>query len=239
MWLITEAPDGRCWGQELSPEVADLLARTSGGRLPIDHYSQRPELPYLFYKGVFSSFYELSFRVAMLDEPNLEIPVYPTYWKTREHWFQAHKPSEINLREAIARAIDPFDAKRMGGSHSLFRLRTDWDQGYSYAVMCAGLVVQLRQYRQLAEGLIETGDRLIAEDSPTDNIWGIRGATGMGFGGQNWLGAAWMAGRDVLMGRRAVSCAISTCDRKVAIDEDWEDGEVVCVMCTHGHERLV
>ena len=48
---------------------------------------------------------------------------------------------------------------------------------------------------ELRELLLSTGDRILAEDSPRDFVWGCRDPAG-GYTGQNLLGRALMRVRD-------------------------------------------
>ena len=89
----------------------------------------------------------------------------------------------------VAEQTSAKEAKRAG---RVVKLRADWEQ-VKVDVMLAALRVKFRisRFQRL---LLDTGDRLIVEDSPYDFEWGIRDANG-GFGGQNLLGEALMTVR--------------------------------------------
>ena len=75
-------------------------------------------------------------------------------------------------------------------------LRPDWEQ-VKYEVMLHALAGKfaLEPYRS---GLLLTHPHPLAEDSPTDFVWGARDPDG-GYGGQNLLGLALMRVRDELV----------------------------------------
>lgn len=75
-------------------------------------------------------------------------------------------------------------------------LRPDWEQ-VKFEVMLCGLrgKFALEPYRS---GLLLTHPDPLAEDSPSDFVWGARDRDG-GYGGQNLLGLAVMRVRDELI----------------------------------------
>jgi ribA/ribD-fused uncharacterized protein len=174
----TSTPD---WPRELA-----TLERWLRERRGLPHYAE--DGPVCFYGGWASSFAAFPFRATpMLHYPPLERLEFPT----REHWFAAHKSLDPRDLEAVLAADGPEAAKRLGREVTL---RPGWDDGLSFTVMLAGILHQLDEHAYLREELLATGTRLIAEDSRTDDIWGIRDRDG-GFTGLNLLGRAWMAAR--------------------------------------------
>jgi ribA/ribD-fused uncharacterized protein len=150
--------------------------------------------PIYFFGGWLSSFHG---GYPFVASPALPIErITSLGFRTREHWFQAHKTADPTRFLLIATASTASDAKLMGNNRTKTRIRSDWDE-LGFDVMCAGIKEQVMQYPSLREKLLGTGDRLIAEDSPTDSRWGIRDAGG-GFGGMNLLGKAWMRVREEL-----------------------------------------
>lgn len=189
-----------------SPATGTVYSTRLGvppGQIP--HYSHNPHLPVFFYGGWASSFAPYGFR-----HPVLVDPLHPglddntggwDLWETREHWFQAHKPppDDIAAIEAIAKQVDPWDAKALGQSKTAFTIREGWDDGISYAVMLEGIRIQIDAYDGLRRLLYETGNRFIAEVSAQgDMIWGIHDPKTGAWDGKNWLGAAWMQAREEL-----------------------------------------
>jgi hypothetical protein len=73
--------------------------------------------------------------------------------------------------------------------------------------MVEGLVSKFRQDTYSLTTLLETGDAIIAEASPSDKIWGIglaeddpRAKIQGQWQGTNWLGNVLMRTRDVIRG---------------------------------------
>ena len=104
-------------------------------------------------------------------------------------------PSELPLSpkqiKALGRKVRGFDQKV-------------WDK-FKYAIVLNGNWCKFSQNRNLREFLLSTGDSVLAEASPYDNIWGIRLSANsleaqdpMKWRGQNLLGFALMEVRDEL-----------------------------------------
>jgi ribA/ribD-fused uncharacterized protein len=111
---------------------------------------------------------------------------------TGEHAFQAAKATTAAEHERIRLAPSPLAAKRLGRRTAL---PADWERRRTHvmlAVVRAKFVVP-----SLRELLLSTGQRILAEDSPYDSVWGCRDRSG-GYGGQNLLGRALMRVRDEL-----------------------------------------
>lgn len=136
-----------------------------------------------FYGGEFSNFVGGPFTIRA-DQPwSAEVQgSYPTV----EHFYQASKALDPVSHKAIANELNTWSAKRMGNA---VELRQDWE-AVKYEVMMAGLRVKF-DYDPFRKALLATGDVNIAEDSPTDFIWGIRDGKG-GLTGRNLLGKALM-----------------------------------------------
>lgn len=139
-----------------------------------------------FYGGPFSNFVTSPFSINHPLTDGLA-----TY-QTVEHWFQANKTLDYHEHERIRNAGHPAQAKLLG---RMTALRPDWED-VKYEVMVIGLrkKFEIPYFRQQ---LYETGTRYIAEDSPTDFIWGIRDEHG-GYTGMNLLGQALMQVREEL-----------------------------------------
>jgi ribA/ribD-fused uncharacterized protein len=113
--------------------------------------------------------------------------------RTLEHWFQACKATNRQQFDLIL-ACGSAQAAKHAGRHT--ELRPDWEH-VKYQVMLCGLrgKFALEPYRS---ALLLTYPRPLAEDSPTDYVWGCRD-TGGGYNGQNLLGLALMQVRDELV----------------------------------------
>jgi ribA/ribD-fused uncharacterized protein len=111
---------------------------------------------------------------------------------TAEHAFQAAKAANASEHERIRLAATPLDAKRAGRRA---QLPGDWDRRRLDVMLT---VVRAKfAAGPLRDLLVGTGDRLLAEDSPYDAVWGCRDRMG-GYTGANLLGRALMRVRDEL-----------------------------------------
>ncbi len=104
------------------------------------------------------------------------------WWKTVEHYFQAQKFNDAVYRERIAKASTPKDAKALGRTRDV-AIRANWDDVRD-DVMTAAVRKKFETHKALAELLLATGDKPLAEAAPGDYYWGI-GADGSG---ENRLG---------------------------------------------------
>jgi ribA/ribD-fused uncharacterized protein len=90
------------------------------------------------------------------------------YWPTVEHYFQAQKFIEPEVRERIRTAATPKGARALGQSRD-YKLREDWD-----AVREQVMLEALRLKFKNAEAknlLLSTGERPLVEASPFDYFW--------------------------------------------------------------------
>ncbi|MDB5928301.1 MAG: hypothetical protein JWR60_8 [Polaromonas sp.] len=111
------------------------------------------------------------------------------YWPTVEHYFQAQKFEDIEIRERIRRALTPKDARSLGQSRA-FPLSRDWDARREGVMLHAlRLKFQAPQARAL---LLSTAKRVLVESSPFDYFW----AAGQDGTGQNRLGHLLVQVRD-------------------------------------------
>ena len=77
-------------------------------------------------------------------------------WPTSEHYFQAQKFRDVESREAIRRARDPFIAARMGRDRKR-KLRPDWNS-VKVSVMREVVLAKFSQYEDLRTLLLATDD---------------------------------------------------------------------------------
>lgn len=160
-----------------------------------------------FYGGPFSNFAESPFTIVH-PQPwrgdgtgNLGAD-YEASYATVEHFFQACKARAGYDHEKIRLANGPGMAKALGNQRQSFApdcfhlplLREDWEE-VKYEIMVAGCRAKFTGHPTFMKTLLDTGDCLIAEDSPQDFIWGIRDGHG-GFTGENLLGKALMQVRE-------------------------------------------
>jgi N-glycosidase YbiA len=172
----------------------------NGAAIPAHHYSRSPEEALFFYGGWASNFVGGPFYI---ESPQPWITgSYGNEYETVEHFYQASKAISLRDHQAIAAERGPWQAKRAGRKT---RLRNDWED-VKFDVMLTGLrhkfgvaasmtVPLTLEEIGFRDTLLATGNRYIAEDSPTDYEWGIRDHRG-GYTGNNLLGKALMQIRD-------------------------------------------
>lgn len=108
-------------------------------------------------------------------------------WNTVEHYYQAMKFSPGKLRDRIANAGTPMEAKRIAKSNTHHR-RPDWSR-VSSLVMYNALRAKFRQHQELGQKLLSTTPSPIREVAPSDWKWG----TGADGNGENRMGSLLMA----------------------------------------------
>lgn len=107
------------------------------------------------------------------------------------------------IRKEILKCSDPKQIKGLGRKVKGFDQKV-WDR-FKYAIVLSGNWCKFSQNRALRKFLLSTGDSVLAEASPYDNIWGIRlpassseAQDPMKWRGHNLLGFALMEVRDEL-----------------------------------------
>ena len=127
-------------------------------------------------------------------------------YATAEHFMMAEKArlfaDDVALA-AIMGARTPGEAKALGRSVRGFDSKA-WD-AHRFAIVVKANTAKFEQNRSLGEYLLATGDRVLAEASPIDRVWGIGLAADDPLAGQvaewkglNLLGFALMEVRDRL-----------------------------------------
>ena len=107
------------------------------------------------------------------------------------------------IRDQILKCSDQKQIKALGRKVRGFD-QAVWDK-FKYAIVLNGNWLKFSQNRELREFLLSTGDSVLVEASPYDNIWGIRLSANspeawdpFRWRGQNLLGFALMEVRDEL-----------------------------------------
>ena len=110
---------------------------------------------------------------------------------------------DSEIREQILKCNVPKQIKALGRKVRSFDQKV-WDK-FKYAIVLGGNWCKFSQNRDLREFLLSTGDSVLVEASPYDNIWGISLAASspeaqnpVQWRGQNLLGFALMEVRDEL-----------------------------------------
>ena len=158
------------------------------GSKKIAHYEKYKPTPVLTKKVDKVDFY--SRRDAFGEFSNFAlfpIEIDGVMWPTSEHYYQAYKYNEPELREWVRAAKKPYEAAQRGRDKSKPK-RKDWKQAKD-AIMEKALVAKFSQYPQLQELLLSTGDAVLYEHTKNDCYWGDCGNRK----GKNKLGKALMA----------------------------------------------
>lgn len=178
----------------LRNEMRHALERSMPEDAHPDHHSVTGGIVF-FYGGPFSNFVADKPLEITSDQPWQDLP-YTSSYATVEHFFQASKATTRKEHDAINQARSPGESKLLG---QVVKLREDWEE-VKFAVMLTGLREKFQDPR-FREDLIVTAGRYIAEDSPTDDQWGIRNKDGKGWSGLNLLGLALMQVRAEILDR--------------------------------------
>lgn len=156
--------------------------------------------PILFYHqghdwGVFSNF---SHHPVVLPHPWTGVP---TFHLTSEHRYQAMKATCHEDYDYVLAAENATESKARGGRFTGIPLRSDWGDKYHdlcYYVMFEVVFAKAIQVPEMADALVDSQDRSLYEDSPTDDIWGWRNRND--YRGRNLLGQALMEVRSLIYG---------------------------------------
>lgn len=173
----------------------------------IGQYNENQPLQYLFFWGhqpskdgsitqsCFSQWWLSSFE----DESKT--------FKTAEHWMMYQKAMLFNnaaIAENILETQSPAEVKKLGRMITGFDAAL-WD-AHKFDIVVKGNYHKFSQNKSLKDYLINTGNSILTEASPVDNIWGIGMAVNdvnienpLLWKGENLLGFALMEVRDTLI----------------------------------------
>ncbi|HEY9599124.1 MAG TPA: NADAR domain-containing protein [Cyanophyceae cyanobacterium] len=121
-------------------------------------------------------------------------------WSTVEHYYQAQKfvgTEDEGLMTLIRNAKTPTEAAALGRDRTR-KLRPDWEE-VKLQVMWQGVLTKFLKHTDIQAILLDTGEELIVEDSPTDYYWGC----GQDQTGQNQLGKILMNVRKEIRQRQS------------------------------------
>ena len=122
------------------------------------------------------------------------VKVWGINFPTSEHAYQWKKysVSHPDIAKSILEATSAHDAKVIANQNK-DKFLASWHKEKA-AAMEEILRAKAAQHEDVRKKLIKTGKKMIIENSPTDNYWGI-GADGRG---ENMVGKIWMKIRDSL-----------------------------------------
>jgi N-glycosidase YbiA len=123
------------------------------------------------------------------------IEIHGIYWSTVEHYYQAQKfvgSVDAVIIPVIRAATTPEEAAALGRCSSR-KLRSDWDL-VKTQVMREAVFKKFFTHTDIREILLNTGNEVLVENSPTDYFWGC----GADNTGQNHLGKVLMSVREDL-----------------------------------------
>ena len=146
-------------------------------------------------KFVFSQWYPAGFTVDNI------------FYKTAEHWMMAQKALLFGDNEVFDKVLEtehPASVKALGRQIKNFN-QVKWDEN-KFEIIKTGSIYKFNQNKSLSAFLMSTGDSVLVEASPTDNIWGIGLSQDTKmienphtWRGENLLGFALMEARDAIV----------------------------------------
>lgn len=128
-------------------------------------------------------------HVCLNNYYNAEFDVNGRVYNTVEHYYQAHKFTNIEDFERIMRTSTPAEAQML--AHEIGYDRENWSR-VKDEVMWTALNAKFRQNEELKRVLVGTGDKRLVEDSLSDRYWG-----GVLEGSLNKLGEMLMKLREI------------------------------------------
>ncbi|MBD3670229.1 MAG: NADAR family protein [Gammaproteobacteria bacterium] len=91
-------------------------------------------------------------------------------WPSAEHYYQAMKFEDDAIREQIRQAPNPKEAAKLAKKHKR-QMRKDW-KAIKTTVMKRGMYIKCRTHEEVADALMQTGDKRIVENTQFDYYWG-------------------------------------------------------------------
>ncbi|KKQ35752.1 MAG: hypothetical protein US52_C0016G0004 [candidate division WS6 bacterium GW2011_GWA2_37_6] len=122
-----------------------------------------------------------------------QIKVKATLYPTLEHAYHAEKFEDKSIKQQILLAKSPLQSKEIAWANKS-KMKKDWRE-IKVEVMERLCRLKLEQHKEVHEGLLRTGNRLIVEDSSVEDYWGI----GSDKKGQNIMGKIWMKLREEII----------------------------------------
>lgn len=116
----------------------------------------------LFYEGKYYSFSNFSSH---------EVIFLGKRYKTAEHCYQSQKFTDAGIKAEIESTPSSFLAKKVSHSHD-DKKRKDWEN-VKMDIMKQIITEKVKQYEEIKELLLETGDTEIIDNTPFDYYWAI------------------------------------------------------------------
>ena len=91
-------------------------------------------------------------------------------WPSVEHYVQGMKFNQQTLQTRISQATRPAVAARIARNNFL-RRRRDW-KAVCRTVMTRGMYIKCKTWPEVAQALLDTGDKFLVESDLYDNYWG-------------------------------------------------------------------
>ncbi len=171
-----------------------------------DKFDKGDTIKYIFFWGHTSKSKDVVGKFVFSQWFPSPFVVDDVEYKTAEHWMMAHKAKLFGDNDAcqrILKADKPGEVKEIG--RQIIGFNDDLWIAKRFEIVKAGNIHKFNQNAALKDFLLSTGDRVIVEASPVDNIWGIGLAEDSKavdnphtWRGLNLLGFALMEARDVI-----------------------------------------
>jgi N-glycosidase YbiA len=109
---------------------------------------------------------------------------------TSEHAYHTEKFEDKKIQEEIRATRSAHDSQKLAQSYKE-KYRTDWNK-VKVGIMKEILHAKVAQHPYVRKKLLQSGERILVEDSWRDDFWGW----GPNKNGQNMLGKLWMEVRN-------------------------------------------
>lgn len=160
-----------------------------------------------FYGGPFSQWAECRFNAKVPDGESWEFNTAEKYMMLCKAAFFEDKESY----EAIIRSDNPAAAKAMGRKVKGFDI-DKWNE-VARDVVFTGNLAKFTSTPTWKRIILETGNRILVEGSPTDRMWGVglayddpRILDEKNWRGTNWLGEVLMEVRESILQSEPTAC---------------------------------
>lgn len=145
-------------------QLSALIQQLGKGQLPdfVFFWGHRPSRDGSINQSCLSQWWQQGF---LLDD---------IYYRTAEHWMMAEKARLFKDRASLSlilKARTPLEAKKLGRKVKGFELEI-W-QANAFGIVKQGNLHKFSQHPALAAYLLSTGEKVLVEASPYDQIWGI------------------------------------------------------------------